>query len=195
MQTPSCKLAPASALLNGVTVVYCVDAAKARRLLGGMVASGQVALDIERRRIPSEVERCALLTAERDSLAGKLKAWRKLKAPADQIAVLVSERKKLDVQIKHAMRAGLDPRRSRIRLCQAYDGGGQVLVMISTAPASASSCARRRERHLSQRQFRDVIFRTCRHCARRSDCTMQACRLTLGDKLTSLADAQRLTST
>ena len=39
--------APASALLNGVTVVYCVDAAKARRLLGGMVASGQVALDIE----------------------------------------------------------------------------------------------------------------------------------------------------
>ena len=52
--TPSCKLAPASALLNGVTVVYCVDAAKARRLLGGMVASGQVALDIETAADPSE---------------------------------------------------------------------------------------------------------------------------------------------
>ena len=30
--------APTSALLEGVTVVYCVDAAKARRLLGRMAA-------------------------------------------------------------------------------------------------------------------------------------------------------------
>ena len=45
--TPAPDLAPASALLEGVTVDYCVDAAKARRLLGRMVASGQIALDIE----------------------------------------------------------------------------------------------------------------------------------------------------
>ena len=175
--------APASALLNGVTVVYCVDAAKARRLLGGMVASGQVALDIETAPNPSEVERCALLTAERDSLAGKLKAWRKLKAPADQIAVLVSERKKLDVQINHAMRAGLDPRRSRIRLCQAYDGGGKVLVIdldrtgVGVLNALEGACI-----FCHNASFEMSFFEHADIALGEVHCTMQACRLTLGEK-------------
>src|SRR3984957_9651786 len=87
--------APTSALLEGVTVVYCVDAAKARRLLGRMAASGQVALDIETAPNPSEVERCRALRAARDSLQGKLKALRKLKAHADEIEKVVAERKAL----------------------------------------------------------------------------------------------------
>jgi DNA polymerase-1 len=187
---PAPELAPASALLKDVNVIYCVDAARARRLLSKMVAAGQIALDIETVPNPSEVERCALLTAEMDSLAGKLKAWRKLKAPADQIADLVAERKKLDVQIKIAMRAGLDPRRSRIRLCQAYDGGGQVLVIdldrtgvgVLNALEGASVICHNASFEMSFFEHADIALGEVH-------CTMQACCLTLGEKLTSLADA------
>jgi hypothetical protein len=116
--TPAPELTPAGALLKDVNVIYCVEATKARQLLGAMVASGPIALDIETAPNPSEIERCRALSAERDSLQGRLKALRKLKAPADAIAAVIAERKRLKVRIKIAEKAGLDPRRARIRLVQ-----------------------------------------------------------------------------
>jgi hypothetical protein len=127
--TAPCRPPPASALLKDVDVIYCVDAAKARRLLGAMVATGQIALDIETAPYQTGIDRLTALRQAREATAGKLKALRKLKAPVDELGELVAERKTLAVQIKSAERAGLDPRRSRIRLVQAYDGGREVLVI------------------------------------------------------------------
>ena len=98
-----------------MTVTYCVDAAKARRLLGRIVASGQIALDIETAPYQTEIDRLTALRQAREATAGKLKALRKLKAPAGRDRRACRERKTLAVQIKSAERAGLDPRRARIQ--------------------------------------------------------------------------------
>jgi DNA polymerase I len=183
----------ASTLINGIAINYCVEASRAWRLLGKMVAaSGQIALDIETAPNPSEVARTAALKAERDSLQGKLKALRKLKAPADAIAAVVAERKRLKVWIKIAEKAGLDPRRARIRLVQAYDGGGEVLVVdidrtgvaVLAALEGADVVCHNAGFEMSFLEHADIALGEVH-------CTLQACRLTLGEDQTSLADAAR----
>jgi hypothetical protein len=62
-------------------------------------------------------------------IAGQLKAARKFKAPAAEIATLAGVSKRLTVEIKYAKTAGLDPRRARIRLLQVHAGGEHILVI------------------------------------------------------------------
>ena len=116
--------------LAGVTVSYLVDEAEARQRLSDMVrAGGPVAIDIETAPHAAEVEKLAGLMKAREVASGKLRALRKLKAPAAEIAALIAEGKQLAAAIKYAKTAGLDPRRARIRLLQVYDGGDRVLVI------------------------------------------------------------------
>ena len=181
---------PAIALLKYVSVKYCTDAAKATALLVAMVAAGTIALDIETAGNPSEVARCKELTAERDALAGKIKALRRLKAPAAEIDACKAERKRLKVRIKIAGQAGLDPKRARIRLVQAYAGGREVLVIdldrtgvgVLAALNGADVVAHNAGFEMSFIEHAGIGLGEVH-------CTMQAARLTLGEKQTSLADA------
>ena len=47
--------------LAGVNVIYCAETAQARRLLGEMTASGQVAVDLETAPNKTEIDRLAKL--------------------------------------------------------------------------------------------------------------------------------------
>ena len=122
--------ADTTAALTGVTISYLVDEAEARQRLSDMVrAGGPVAIDIETAPHAAEVEKLASLMKAREATSGTLRALRKLKAPAPEIAALLAVGKQLAAAIKYAASAGLDPRRSRIRLLQVYDGGDRVLVI------------------------------------------------------------------
>ena len=147
--------------LDGVTVSYIVDEAEARQRLGDMVsAGGPVAIDIETAPHAAHVEKLASLIKDREVARGKLRALKKLKAPADEIAALVAEGKQLAAAIKYAKTAGLDPRRARIRLLQVYDGGDRVLVIdLDRTGAGVLEPARRRERHRPQHGLRAGLHR------------------------------------
>ena len=119
----------AAAALAGVEVVYCAEEVQARRLLGEMLAADWVAIDIETAPNKTELDRLAGLMRAKAEMAGQLKAARKLKAPAAEIATHAAAGKRLAVEIKYAQAAGLDPHRARIRLLQVYDGGDRVLVI------------------------------------------------------------------
>jgi DNA polymerase-1 len=187
--TLTCKLIPASALLKGVNLVYCVDAARGRRLLGRMAASGQIALDIETTPNKAEVDRLAELTQARAATVGKLKALRKLKAPADEIADLVAERNELGARIKIGERAGLDPRRSRIRLVQAYDGGREVLIIdIDRTGVAVLAALEGADVICHNAGFEMSFLEPAGVALGEVHCTLQAARLTLGERSTSLAD-------
>jgi ribonuclease D len=176
-----------STLINGIAVNYCVDAARAAG------CSSEWPLRVRSRSTlrpnKAEVDRLAKLTQARAATVGKLKALRKLKAPADEIADLVAERNELGARIKLAEKAGLDPRRSRIRLVQAYDGGREVLVIeidrtgvgVLAALDGASIICHNAAFEMSFLEPAGVAFREVH-------CTLHAARLTLGEKSTSLAD-------
>ena len=129
----------AAAVLAGVEVVYCAEEVQARRLLGEMLAADWVAIDIETAPNKTELDRLAGLMRAKAEMAGQLKAARKLKAPAAEIAAHAAARKRLAVEIKYAKTAGLDPHRARIRLLQVYDGGDASSSSIWTTSAPASS--------------------------------------------------------
>jgi DNA polymerase-1 len=155
-----------------------------------MVAAGPIALDIETAPNPSEIERVAELAQAKEAAIGKLKALRKLKAPAAEIADIVALRKSLESAIKIAMRAGLDPRRARIRLVQAYDGGGQVLIIdLDRAGAGVLAALEGASVVCHNAAFEMSFLEHANIALGEVHCTLQACRLTLGGKLTSLADA------
>ena len=115
---------------------------------------------------------------------------RRLKAPAAEIEAIKAERKRLKVRIKIAGQAGLDPRRARIRLVQAYAGGREVLVIdldrtgvgVLAALEGADVVCHNAGFEMSFLEHADIALG-------RVDCTLQAARLTLGEKQTSLADA------
>ena len=73
-------------------------------------------------------------------MAGQLKAARKLKAAAAEIATLAAAGKRLTVEIRYTKMASLDPHRARIRLLQVYAGGemaSSLLIWIRLALASS----------------------------------------------------------
>jgi DNA polymerase I-like protein with 3'-5' exonuclease and polymerase domains len=179
-----------TAALAGVDVVYCAEEPQARRLLKEMVEVDWVAIDIETAPNQAAVDRLAdRLRAEAET-AGALKAKRKLKAPAPEIAALAATRKRLGAEIRYAQTAGLDPYRARIRLLQVYAGGDSVLVIdldrtgagILALLDGVSVIAHNMAFELSFLEKAGVALGELQ-------CTLQACRLTLGEKATSLAAA------
>ena len=176
--------------LDGVTITYCVDAAEARRRLGEMVAKGPVALDIETAPNRSEVDRVAELTQAKEVVTGRFKALGKLGAPADEIAAIVAEGKKLAAQIKFAEAAALDPRRSRIRLLQVYTGGDRVLVIdLDRTGAGVLAMLDGASVICHNAAFEMSFLEIAGIALGEVHCTLQATRLTLGERAVSLADA------
>ena len=113
-------------------IVYCATADDASRRIDEMVADAcgrPVAIDIETAPVETEAARLAALRIEHASAVGKLKAARKLKAPAAEIGALAVAVKTLDARIRYAADGGPRPRRSRIRLLQVYGGGHRVAVI------------------------------------------------------------------
>ena len=176
--------------LDGVTVSYIVDEAEARQRLGDMVgAGGPVAIDIETAPHAAHVEKLAGLMKDLEVARGKLRALKKLKAPADEIAALVAEGKQLAAAIKYAKTAGLDPRRARIRLLQVYDGGDRVLVIdLDRTGAGVLDLLDGVSVIAHNMAFELAFIETAGVALGQLHCTAQACRLMLGEHATSLAD-------
>ena len=176
--------------LAGVNVVYCAEEAQARRLLGEMTASGRVAVDLETAPNKTEIDRLAKLLHAKAETAGMLKAKRKLKAPPEELAELVAAGKRLAVEIRYAGTAGLDPHRARIRLLQLYAGGSWALVVdldytgydVLTLLDGVSVIAHNVAFELAFLEKAGVVLGELQ-------CTLQATRLMLGEKATSLAAA------
>ena len=181
-----------TAALAGINVVYCAEEARARRLLGEMLVADWVAIDIETAPNKTEVDRLAELMRAKAEMAGQLRALKKLKAPAAEIATLAGVSKRLIVEIRYARTAGLDPHRARIRLLQVYAGGDRVLVvdldqtgtgvldLIDGVSVIAHNIA-----------FELAFLEAAGVALGELQCTMQAVRLTLGEKAMSLAAAAR----
>ena len=178
-----------TAALAGVKVVYCAEESQARRLLTEMVASGLVAIDIETAPNPMEVERLAKLLHAHAETAGALKARRKLKAPSSEITALATAGKRLAAGIRYAKTAGLDPHRARIRLLQIHAGGDSVLVIdLDYTGASVLDLLNGVSVIAHNVGFEMSFIEAAGVALGPVHCTMQACRLMLGERADSLAD-------
>ena len=114
-------------------IAYCATPEQAKAALREMIddAAGRlVGLDIETTATPEEAARLQALELRQATLKGELKAAKKAKAPASELAAIVAEQKLLKAQIKYAHTAALDPHRARIRLVQVYGGGRRVAVKV-----------------------------------------------------------------
>jgi DNA polymerase I len=179
-----------TAALAGVRVVYCAEEAQARRLLAEMVKVGWVAIDIETAPNKEEVNRLARLMQARAETAGALKARSKLKAPLAEIAALAAASKRLAVEIRYAQTAGLDPHRARIRLLQVYAGGDCALVIdLDYAGAGVLDLLDGVNVIAHNVAFELAFLEKAGVALGELQCTLQAIRLTLGEKATSLAAA------
>jgi DNA polymerase I len=184
---------PTAAALAGVAVVYCAEEAQARRLLGALCgAAAWVALDIETAPNKAEVDRLSGLLPRNAAEAGHLKAARKLKASAAEIATLAAAGKRLAAEIKYAKTAALDPHRARIRLLQVYDGGDRVLVIDLDRTGGGVLALLDGVNVIGHNIAFELAFLEAAGVALgQIQCTMQATRLTLGEHAMSLAAAAR----
>ena len=179
--------------LGRIAVAYVTIEAEANAIITEIVtdaAGGLVAIDIETAPRPAEAARLRQLrdaTAEcKGTLAGLLKA----KADPARIAEQKDLLRKAQAALEYAGKAGLDPHRADIRLLQLYGGGRRVAVidLFRTGPAilqRLNDC-----RVVVHNAGFDLGF-LAMHGVEPAEvhCTLQACRLTLGPKSTSLASA------
>jgi DNA polymerase-1 len=176
--------------LAGVRVVYVAEAPQAKRLVKGMLQSGLLTIDIETAPHKAEAKRTAALSHTIAQITGAAAALKKLKAPAAETLMLLAARKRLMMELKYAKTAGLDPRRSRIRLLQVYDGGDEVLVIdldytrhgVLKLIDGVDIVAHNVAFELAYLEREDVAPRSIR-------CTMQATRLMLGEYNAGLSRA------
>ena len=179
-------------VLAGISVVYCAEEVQARRLLGEMLAADWVAIDIETAPNKTELDRLAELMRTQAEAAGRLKAARKLKAPAAEIATRVAAGKRLTAEIRYARTAGLDPRRAHIRLLQVYAGGDRVLVIDLDRIGAGVLDLLDGTRVIAHNIAFELAFLEAANVALGGmQCTLQAVRLVLGEHATSLAAAAR----
>ena len=126
--------------VDDVTVVYCQTYAEAEALIREIIADAAgkpIALDLETSPIPSERERLAALTAERQGINAEAirfrAAGKKAETPQIEIDAHTAEAgaklEILDRQLAYAKGAGLDPHRAEVRLLQAFAGGARAAVV------------------------------------------------------------------
>jgi ribonuclease D len=176
--------------LAGVRVIFCAQEAQARRLLGEMIQADWVAIDIETAPNKPEVERLAGLIKANAETEGKRKALRKLKAPPTEIAQLAAASRRLAAEIRYVQAAGFDPNRARIRLLQVYAGGDHVLVVdLDRTGAGVLDLLNGVNVIVHNIAFELAFLEKAGVALGELQCTLQATRLTLGEKATSLADA------
>ena len=120
---------------------------------------------------------------------GQAQGAQEAQSPAAEIAALVAEGKQLAAAIKYAKTAGLDPRRARIRLLQVYDGGDRVLVIdLDRTGAGVLDLLDGVSVIAHNIAFEMSFLETAGVALGQVHCTLQACRLMLGEHATSLAD-------
>jgi DNA polymerase-1 len=172
-------------------IAYCVTHAEAEALVREVIrdaAGRHVALDIETAPLAAEAERLEKLLLAQAEVKGQLHAAKKAREPLDTIAALAGEVKAFAARVKYARSAALDPYRSRIRLIQLYGGGKRVAVI---------DVFRTGEEVLALLNDVDVVIHNAAfdlgHLEARGvelgevHCTMQAARLTLGERAMDLA--------
>jgi DNA polymerase I len=177
--------------LGPVRVVYCAEAPQARQLLKAMLKESEwVAIDIETAPVKKVAKRLAELAHARVELGGALKALKRLKAPEADIEALEDTRAKVDDEIKRARKAGLDPRRARIRLLQVYDGGDEVLVIDTDRTRAGVLKLLEGVNIIAHNAAFELAFLEHAGVAVGGiHCTLQATRLTLGEHASGLDDA------
>jgi DNA polymerase-1 len=187
--TPEPELPPVP-LPDRPIVAYCATHAEAEALIREMVrdaAGRHVALDLETAPIAAEAERLAGLTLELAAAKGRLTAAKRAKAPLIEIEALAHTVKSLWTRVKYARAAALDPHRSHVRLIQLY-GGGKRIAVIDVFRAGEGVLALLNDvdvvTHnaafdLMQLEARGVELGVVH-------CTMQAARLTLGERAMDL---------
>ena len=181
----------ASEVLGDVCVVYCAEAPQARQLLKAMLKVTEwVAIDIETAPIKKVAKRRDELAHARVELTGALKALKRLKTAPAEIAALEDTRVKIDDEIKRAKKAGLDPRRARIRLLQVYDGGDRVLVIdLDHTRAGVLKLLEGVNIIAHNAAFELAFLEYAGVAVGGIHCTLQATRLTLGEHASGLDDA------
>jgi DNA polymerase-1 len=173
-----------------LVVAYCVTPEEAKALVKEVIrdAAGRpVALDIETAPTAAEPDRLKALEVELAAAKGRLKAAEKTKSP---VLELQAEAKLLAARIKYAKSAALDPRRSRIRLIQVYGGGRRIAVIdlfrtgegVLKLLEGVDAVIHNAAFELAQLEARGVALGEVH-------CTMQAARLTLGERAMRLEDA------
>jgi DNA polymerase I len=130
LDTPGAPLSTTEEILGGVRVVYLTEAKEARQRLKAMLASTDwVAIDVETAPLKPIAKAIGNLNHAKAELKGTRAALKKVRTPAEAIAMFDAEAERIDKELKFAAKAGLDPRRARIRLLQVYDGGDECLVI------------------------------------------------------------------
>jgi hypothetical protein len=149
--------------------------------------AGLIAIDIETVPAKAEIDRLAALRAEDAVVRGRLRAANKTHTSA---AALKAEGRGLKAQIACAERAALDPDRSRVRLLQVY-GGGRRVAVIDLDRVGADVLQRLRGKRLVAHNAAFELSFLERAGVEPAEihCTLQACRITLGEHATSLAAA------
>jgi DNA (cytosine-5)-methyltransferase 1 len=188
--TPPAPIAEAPAppvLIALPAIVYCTTFAAAETMVKEMVSDaggGHVAIDLETAPVETEAARVKALAVERAAAVGALQAAKKAKAPFDDLKTAA---KLLEARVKFAAAAALDPARSRIRLMQVY-GGAKRVAVIDVFKAGEKALAlvegldaiiHNAAFELSQLEARGVELGDVQ-------CTLQAARLTLGERHTAL---------
>ena len=177
--------------LAGVNVVYCAEEAQARRLLAEMVGAGRVAIDIETAPNKTEIDRLAKLLHAKAETAGTLKAKRKLKAPPNRARGAGRRRQ------APRRRDSVRPGRLALTLTALASGfyksmpeAAGLLSSISTIPAMTSSTLLDGVSVIAHNVAFELAFLEKAGVALGElQCTLQATRLMLGEKATSLAAA------
>jgi DNA polymerase-1 len=183
---------------------YATDAAAATALVAEIIADagdGLIAVDFETTPQRSERARCEDLKRRVAAAKGEAKACADRRAAARRgadgaaetttaLALAKAELAALQAAFDHSMRAGLDPHRSTVRLCQLYGGGARVAVIdlhkvdwdvlapVWERPIVMHNAAFDLS-YLAQRGIEPVGV----------DCTLQAVRLLNGPNATSLETA------
>jgi DNA polymerase-1 len=170
-------------------LIYCVTPARAAELIAEMrrnAAGWPLAIDIETAPTIAEIEREKALGAELAAVQGRLKAARKARASDPALA---AEAKLLKIRAKYLATAALDPHRARIRLLQAYGGGARVAVVDVFRCPDALNLLQGADIVAHNAAFELMHLEAAGVELGAIHCTMQAARLTLGERAMSLADA------
>lgn len=209
----SASIAPR--IIDGVELAYCVTYAEAEALIGEMIAdagSHGVALDIETAALPAERARLEALRAERAAVTKrKLALGRELRnaeksgqcarALASEIAALEAElrllgksgskaKKRTFGKIAYAESAALDPHRSRIRLAQLFGGGRRCAIIdIARTGEAALALLQGVNATIHNASFERAHLGQAGVELGRTNCTLQAVRLTLGARKCGFAAA------
>ncbi|MGC2784078.1 MAG: hypothetical protein WA397_09650 [Roseiarcus sp.] len=175
------------------TIAYCVAYADAEALIAEMLrdAAGRpLVLDLETAPTEAAAEQLKTLVEQRGALMAEIKAAKKAKAPSDAIEPLKAEAALLATRIKYAMSAGFDPHRSRIRLSQLYGGGDRIAVIdVFQAGALALHLLKGLDVVAHHAAFELICLEAAGVDLGEVHCTMQAARLTCGERAMGLSDA------